>query len=383
MSAVVVAALVLSGCRLVTVGQPCRTTDLARDNTHVLVCRNGRWISTGLTVAQALRLIQNNRATTTSAAVRSEPTTTSSSPSSSTTTSTTVAPTPMTASFDFTGATQQWTVPAGVTSISVTAWGGHGGVRYYNHGVGGRGANVSGTIAVTPGAVLDLIVAGDADQHNLNAQGTAGFGGGGTGSYAGGGGGASRIQIMGSTILVVAGGGGGAGSHSDWCTNPSAGNPFEVEGGAGGDAGSDGAAGLDCFVVDSPAVQLVTGGGGRSGTPGAGGAGGDSGSMSGTSACALTGFAQQANSADNSGSGAAAHYVAGGAGGGGYQGGGAGGSGFWVDPVSGACGPPPLGTSGGGGGGASYTIGSATNVAIQLSSRTAGSNGRIIISYSI
>ena len=49
-----------------------------------------------------------------------------------------------------------FTVPAGVTSISVVAVGGGGGGTY--NGLGGAGARVTSTVSVTPGQVLDLFV---------------------------------------------------------------------------------------------------------------------------------------------------------------------------------------------------------------------------------
>src|SRR4051794_34021201 len=89
------------------------------------------------------------------------------------------------ATFSSTGSEQTLRVPAGVTSLPVTAVGGEGsaeGVR-----AGGRAGTAAGTLAVTPGQILYIEV-------------------GGTGAGSGfNGGGAS-----GSTFPVTTGGGGGA-----------------------------------------------------------------------------------------------------------------------------------------------------------------------------
>src|SRR5262249_651674 len=55
-----------------------------------------------------------------------------------------------TATFTFTGGEQRFSVPAGVTSVSVVAVGAVGG----GNAKGGRGGTATGTIAVTPGTVL-------------------------------------------------------------------------------------------------------------------------------------------------------------------------------------------------------------------------------------
>lgn len=73
--------------------------------------------------------------------------------------------------------TSTFQVPAGVCSISVTAFGAQGGSI---SGVGGLGGEATATIAVTPGEVLQVRVGG---------QGLSGGGGGPNGGGAGGGGG--------------------------------------------------------------------------------------------------------------------------------------------------------------------------------------------------
>src|SRR5947207_259724 len=86
---------------------------------------------------------------------------------------------------------QTFTVPAGVFSITIDAWGAQGGAGG-SGGSGGLGGHATATISVTPGQVLQVIVGG---------QGvglTAGCNGGGVGGDAvfdgGGGGGASDVR---------------------------------------------------------------------------------------------------------------------------------------------------------------------------------------------
>ena len=103
----------------------------------------------------------------------------------------------------YNGTIQTWTVPNCVSTITVTATGGSGGGADYTHGnqTGGLAARLTGTVPVTSGHVLDIVV---------GAMG--GYGG----VDGGGGGGASYVwDNTTSTLLVVAGGGGGAGDNED------------------------------------------------------------------------------------------------------------------------------------------------------------------------
>ena len=93
--------------------------------------------------------------------------------------------------FNFTGTSETFTIPSGVTNITIIAAGGKGGDG--NGGTGGFGARLQGDFSVSPGQVLTIVV-GDQGQKYHNAGG----GGGGTGS------------IINGTPLIIAGGGGGA-----------------------------------------------------------------------------------------------------------------------------------------------------------------------------
>ena len=123
-------------------------------------------------------------------------------------------------SFEYTGTMQTWTVPSGITEISVDMYGGDG------FGALGYGGRLQASHPVTPGEVLEVYVGGE----GTNTLG--GFNGGGnagSNTAYGGGGGASDIRRGGSTLndrILVAGGGGGTGSNCGINT---------AEGGHGGD----------------------------------------------------------------------------------------------------------------------------------------------------
>jgi hypothetical protein len=206
-------------------------------------------------------------------------------------------PTPptYTVTFDYTGAAQQWTVPAGVTSAIFDvfgATGANGSPPFF----GGPGGRATATIAVSPGSQVTVVVGGAGTY-----GGAGGFNGGGSGLFAGGG--ATDVRIGGSSLaqrVLVAGGGGGAGV----CNVA----PPVVTGGAGGGpTGGDG-------VV--PGVC--------SGTPG-GGASQDGGGTNPSDAGA-SGSAAQGGSASGTGGGGGGGWY-GGAGGNSLGAAGGGGSG--------------------------------------------------------
>jgi Glycine rich protein len=91
--------------------------------------------------------------------------------------------------FTYTGATTTLTIPTGVTSVNVQMWGAGGGGY---QGVGGAGAFVQGTLAVTPNQVLTILV-GSGGSSNTTIFG----GGGGAGAYFAsvGGGGRAAVQL--------------------------------------------------------------------------------------------------------------------------------------------------------------------------------------------
>jgi hypothetical protein len=141
--------------------------------------------------------------------------------------------------------------------------GGTGGTS--SNGVhGGDGGTVAGTVSVTPGETLTVIVAGNGSSGSGRIGGAGGYGGGAGGAgdpnsdglWGSGGGGASSVY-EGSTPLVVAGGGGGDGFSSQ-----------------GGGAGQKGAGGQENCPGGGAGTQTGPGTGasfdGYSGSSGAG-----------------------------------------------------------------------------------------------------------------
>ncbi len=122
--------------------------------------------------------------------------------------------------FNYTGALQTFTVPAGVKKIKIEAYGAEGGASNtpYN---GGKGGYAKGEFVVTPGEVLNIYVGGKPVGTSSGPQPTGwGEKNGGAGAYAnphfgGGGGGATTVK-RGSTVLVSGGGGGGAYSNNGY-----------------------------------------------------------------------------------------------------------------------------------------------------------------------
>jgi hypothetical protein len=249
-----------------------------------------------------------------------------------------------TVTFTYTGAEQQFSIPAGVTQLSIVALGGAGASGGTDPVIaGGLGADVTGTVTVTPSSTLYVEVGG------AGVNNAGGFNGGVSGDGPLGSGGASDVRTVsnsdsGTTLasrLLVAGGGGSAGETF-----------ADTGGGVGGNAGSAGGTGT--------AFESFAGGsGGQPGTSSAGGAGG------GGEGTGNTGSLGQGGLGGGS-------VISGGSGGGGYYGGGGGGGGNFDETDSNG------GGGGGGGGGSSYAPGGT--IAVAPSGTT---NGSIVISYTI
>lgn len=97
---------------------------------------------------------------------------------------------------------------------------------------GGKGGTISGTIHLTKGSVLDLVLGGG---------GASAQYGGGAGSQKGGD--SSRVSLNGKFILIGAGGGGGAGGGAGGTGNGKGGANYGSGGGANGTNGSGGGMG--------------------------------------------------------------------------------------------------------------------------------------------
>lgn len=233
----------------------------------------------------------------------------------------------------FTTATvgQTWTVPTGVTSVTVKAWGAGGG-NTSNGNNGGGGGFIQGTFTVTAEEDLSVRV-----------------GGGGAWGNGGGGGGYSGF-FRSSDTLLVAGGGGGAGGYS----GGSAGGPGGGETGTAGTSanGTGGGGGTQSAGGSAGSARGVAG------SSLAGGVGGNQGSGSGSGGTGGTNGGANGGSSNTS-------YGGGGGGGGGYYGGGGGGAATAF-----------LTAGGGGGGGSSYATSTATATSTSAGSGiTAGNSG--------
>jgi Concanavalin A-like lectin/glucanases superfamily/Secretion system C-terminal sorting domain/Glycine rich protein len=243
--------------------------------------------------------------------------------------------------FNYTGSSAIYTVPAGVTSLLVKVYGAAGANAIstpLTGGTGGKGAFVQGTLTVTPGDVL-----------NINVGGTNGYNGGGAaGTGAGNGGGASDIRMGGNNLsnrVVVAGGGGGGGRSGFFGTGIS-GTPV---GGNGGNSNTAGVAGGSWtgFAFGFLPTENYGGGGGAVGSGGVAGWGCTSHPAGAGSA---GGGGGMANASIPNGS-----LPHGGGGGGGYILGGGGGAGGYAGAAD--CADNSSTGGGGGAGGSNYTTG--------------------------
>lgn len=257
--------------------------------------------------------------------------------------------------FSYTGGQQTFTVPAGITLVTVDAKGAEGGMGcayiagtyHCSNSAGGKGGRVQKTLTTTPGETLYIYVGGKGENGIDGTGGNGGYNGGGKGGngtgVGGGGGGASDVRqgsaAIGSLVVVAGAGGGGSGSY----------HTSGVGGGYGGNPG----------FVGGGTVGNGSAGGGGGATQSAVGAGGGAGAVAGSSG--------SAGIAEVGGAGAASANGNGGGGGGGYYGGGGGGSSSGGDYND---------SGGGGGGGSSWASGGAN-----YTSDYQTGNGEIILSW--
>jgi len=162
----------------------------------------------------------------------------------------------------YTGASVNYTVPAGVTYVTIECWGAQGATA---RGAGGLGGYAKGQLVVTPGTVLSVSVGG-----NTGGSWPGGGPGGAGSTQAGGyGGGYSGVSLAGVAVVMAGGGGGGAGG----------GVGLAGAGGyGGGAAGRDGYAGASNYGggggTQTTGYASGQGGAGTGGVYGGGGAGG-------------------------------------------------------------------------------------------------------------
>ena len=231
-----------------------------------------------------------------------------------------------------TGVYQYYTVPSGITSVTVLMWGaGGGGLAGYTPCTGGSGACIQGSLAVTPGETLTIVV-GYGGQASQTGTPTDAMGGGGSGynGNRGYGGGRSAIQRTAGTDVVTVGGGGGSDMNSYRPAGAASASGTAYQGNMGGKT--------------TAANGSFGGGGGQS----SGGIGGTQSGYTGTNG--TKGFGGSSGR--------------GGGGGGYYGGGGAGGN----NTVS--------GESGSGGGGSSF-IDNLTNTTLWDGYGVAGNAARL------
>ncbi|MDP2864475.1 MAG: hypothetical protein Q8N73_02375 [bacterium] len=240
--------------------------------------------------------------------------------------------------------TTNWTVPSGVTSITVRVWGGGGaggaGGDADNGGAGGGGGFVQDTISVTEGQLFTIVVGGG------GTGGTAGSAAALDGAGGGGGGHSAFIRQSDSTYLLIGGGGGGGGSGSE----------VKDVGGSGGGGGIHSLSGVTGDRGADTAAGGCGGEGASSTAPGAGGAC-LANSPNGSSGSNMTGGAggSAGTSPYDSAGGPGGNPGNGGAGGSGdgedFPGGGGGGGGRYGGGGGEACDDSVDKAAGGGGGG--------------------------------
>lgn len=243
--------------------------------------------------------------------------------------------------FNYTGAIETFNVPAGITMVSIKAYGAQGGGGNNN---GGKGAYMSGDFSVNGGDQLKVLV---------GQQGQVNYG------YGGGGG--SFVATIANVPMIVAGGGGGAEHNNNFPGYDAllTTSGMNVENALGGTAGSGGQFG------DPNTSGCGWPGGGGGGFLGDGGVSGDGGGSSfvngGAGGVDPVGNCVVAGIGGFGGGGSGGNA---GGGGGGYSGG-AGGANIGLVPNR------------GGGGGGSYNNGS--NQANLAGANTG--NGKVVIKW--
>jgi len=187
-----------------------------------------------------------------------------------------------------------FTVPCGVTSITVEAWGGGGSTKTGNqnpHGGGGGGAYARSTFSVTPGQTYSVIVGAPGPSNNNSDDGSSRSGGdsyfdagvnilakGGTGGLAvtgGPGGSAASSVAVGSNTAKFSGGNGGD-RHNNEGGGGGGGSAFTNANGNDGDTGDPTGTGIGGTGTGKGDNGGINSAGQRNGTDGAlpGGGGG-------------------------------------------------------------------------------------------------------------
>ena len=279
-----------------------------------------------------------------------------------------------------------FTVPAGVSSLQVTAVGaaggvGGGGFGASDGGAGGQGAKVTATLSPSS-STLNVDVGGNGtagttapggDQLTCSG-GPGGANGGGAGGDAtcgaggsGGGGGATDVgtsSSLASQVLVAGGGGGGGGG---WPV------PTSVAGAPGGSSGGSATTGAGNGGSPSSCDGTTVSPGGSGGLGNVGSGGGSGGTGAGGTGAGGTGAPAPCNEFSDGGNGTSGNGGPGGTNSAGGAGGGGGGGGY----VGGGGGAAQLEVTGsGGGGGSSFGPTGAT-----FSTAPTGATPEVVISW--
>lgn len=207
--------------------------------------------------------------------------------------------------------TYNWTVPAGVTKVSIVVVGAGGrwsGSSLVKAGAGGGALGWKNNIAVTPGQVIPVVVGTNGGASSFNSVYVAAGGGNSTDNTRGIGG------VLSSPVAFDGGGNGGNGSQGFWTSQI-------YHGGGGGAAGYSGDGGAGSYGPGA-AGYPGTGGGG------AGGGGAAIGYSWGGGGVGLlgAGLSGDRNGAAGSGGSAGVYASAGSSVGGNFGGGGGGGT---------------------------------------------------------
>ncbi|MFC9294866.1 Ig-like domain-containing protein [Streptomyces sp. NPDC057011] len=268
--------------------------------------------------------------------------------------------------------TDTFTVPAGVTEVTVDLFGAEGGSAAGfvapappNAGApGGLGGETRANLAVTPGQDLQITVGGvgssGTSRHGEYARpGGTGHGSGGGGAHGGGGSGGGATDLRtgafgGADRVLVAGGGGGAGNGGPLLRGGNGGGLEAEPGGQGG----------------GPEGSGLAGGGGTQSAHGAGGPRNNSVGAPGAPGSDIDSW----GSKPNPGSGGS-----GGNGGMGGNGGGGGGGGWFAGGGGSGGGRPGNIYGAGGGGGSSFAAPTATGVT--LAQGVNHGNGKAVVSF--
>ncbi len=251
-----------------------------------------------------------------------------------------IGPNLCTINFPFAAHLQHFTVPPGITSLSLALVGGGGasGGGTPPTPTGASGGDITGNLKVTVGEVFTIVTGGGGSDGTATKGGAGGYGGGGAGGAGGGGGGgATLFEGPGGKVQLVAGGGGGGALQS-----ATDGTVLGQQGASGGGSnpghleGGSNCSGLPCYY-------------GGGGTQSAGGAGGSS---------------ETGKTPGTDGAGPATGATAGTGGKGGSDGGGGGGGGYYGGGGGGDEGTSTDNFGVGAGGGSAYAAPDVTDVVV-------------------